>query len=456
MSDDATTSVVRGLYIGRQRPLVGMVEAYGRTASHCPALQRSAKDPGVMAPAAVDISLGARRVEQEQERECTAEDRAAWKRYRGGGRTDHASARRIMNRRYAPRALRPFRGDPDSRQGMRYAAERDFFDLRDDASVRALAREVTEHQYRDKNAEVRPVDLAGRSARQVIAAARLQQETWVALGTSSRDIHRGIPLADRTPYTVEVNGKEVEMPVCSGPDETYAAGRYRVASRHRTEEHCTAATSEHRLGMSFVKGVSSYERDVVPVLEAAMDALGGAAPGAGQRRLAELLIQFARSHSLAGAPPELSDEQREKLFKVCFLVMEKEQAQWQASFFVGHKWQLGMSVAFARLLILFREGAVTLRDVFNEYGVYSNHPKRMVDCRDLVRKRCDAVDRLYVKQKGEELTLQHAMDDLREVYGGKEVEEVEEKEEEGEGESVRQHLVQLRVSSSSSSSSSSS
>ncbi|XP_026288630.1 uncharacterized protein LOC113213709 [Frankliniella occidentalis] len=376
---------------------------------------------------------------QGQERECREADRDAWKKYRDGGRTDHASALRLVNSKHTPKQHKGFHKAHRDRherhnetQRMRYEAEWDFFNIRDQP-VRDLMRRVTEHQYRDEGADVPPpIDLTGKSARHVIAAARLQQETWLTLVRNITDVHRSIPVAHTKSFKMQTIGKKEEKFIHFGPRETYEAkfeGRaYEVESEHRTEgvdEKEVPADSIPQLGMSFVIGLNYYNNDILPDLKGIMCALGGAHPGPGQRRLADLFAQFAKSHSLAGAP-ELSDEQRDKLFKICFLIMEKEQAQWQSSFFSRFVWQLGMSVSFARLIILFREGKITLHDVFNRYGIYGNHPKikgkrnTMLESNDCVRARCDAIDQKYAWHMRRPLTKEDAEADLREVYGDEE------------------------------------
>ncbi|XP_052121225.1 uncharacterized protein LOC113213763 isoform X1 [Frankliniella occidentalis] len=106
--------------------------------------------------------------------------------------------------------------------------------------------------------------------------------------------------------------------------------------------------------------------------------------------------------------------------------MDKNQAMWQGCFFKqgpkggkGKVWRLGMSVSFARLIILFREGVIKLNDVFFKYGIYGNHDGiLMIKSNKAVTSRCDAIDEEYRKYKGRPLTLQDAKDDLRIVYGG--------------------------------------
>ncbi|KAE8747143.1 hypothetical protein FOCC_FOCC006141 [Frankliniella occidentalis] len=350
-----------------------------------------------------------------QERPCSVEDQAAWSRFWQGGCKDFPSALNLLNTKYTP--LQPHllsaQAAPFEADAMRYNAEVMLFDIRNQ-KVRELMRRITEHQYRGGAERVNPIDLSGLSAAEYIAACRLLQETWIMLAASdANNVSRGIPVPE---------GAKVVNSRCYGPREKYVAqweeGNSTVQSEHRTNSSINGQGQVDpfylpRLGDSFVKDVRTYaaiKNDLTKIMED----LGGAYPGPGQRRLADLFIQFAHSHSLAGAP-ELGKEKIDKLFKICFLIMEKEQAQWQASCFIRTPWQLGMAVSFARLVILFRDGVVQLDDMFGETGVYRVYStKKILVNYDDVRERCAAIDKKYSEHMGSEVD---ARKDLVTVYG---------------------------------------
>ncbi|XP_026288710.1 uncharacterized protein LOC113213763 isoform X2 [Frankliniella occidentalis] len=236
------------------------------------------ESPGGMAAIAggsqeVEIKEEQEPKEEEGERKCSPEDRKEWKAYRdsNSGRTKKivqegnsnthvsvdvqvfdpavaddenkrharmlASAIKLVNHRYKP-LDRVTSNNPYSPQGMRHNAELKFFDIRD-KSVRDLMRDVTKHQYRNPKdtKKPKPIDLTGKSARYVIAAERLRQETLITLCTGDI-ISSEIPYARTHPWM----GRELGL----GPEETYEAKFEGPGLKEVTEQ----VVSEHRMEIS--------------------------------------------------------------------------------------------------------------------------------------------------------------------------------------------------------------
>ncbi|XP_052132682.1 uncharacterized protein LOC127752111 isoform X2 [Frankliniella occidentalis] len=176
-----------------------------------------------------------------------------------------------------------------------------------------------------------------------------------------------------------------------------------VHCEHRTETSAAAGGAASRplfdgygvdrMGNSFVRNLGTYRR-IVRDLEEMMEAFrrGGTRKTQAHERLAHLFIQYAHTHCF-DETPELTRAQRDNLFRICFLILEKEQSQWQSACFFWGNWKLGMTVSFARLILLFKWGRITLRDIFCTFAVYSNVIMR--NCFEKVQATCEEIDKLY-------------------------------------------------------------
>ncbi|KAK3925766.1 Dynein heavy chain-like protein [Frankliniella fusca] len=290
------------------------------------------------------------------------------------------------------------------RQHFRHEAEAKFFNSHS-PGARDLMREVAGQLYRTPSSEADPIDLRGKSAGLVIAASRLLHETLITLSGSFNPVQGGKPLADTyRGIPVARTKKHYRGFLHYGPPESYtvgddASGGTAVTCEHRTDQSTDPVDQRNleRLGDSFVSDVKSYQgrNGIISVLKKILQAFIGQqqrTEAEAQEHLADLFIQYAQSHRF-DATPELTRHQRRSLYRICFLILEKEQSQWQSACFWWGKWKLGMTVSFARLIILFKWGVITIDDLFRTYAIYSKQGMR--DRNDEVKKFCDEIDTLY-------------------------------------------------------------
>lgn len=303
-------------------------------------------------------------------------------------------------------------------QRRRCKAERRFFDPRrnrNQQSLLELLRKIIETRYREQDAEpidwssssqpipVEPVSLAEVSGRMLITAERLFQQ--IVLFLSRGEPRVGLPVAFRN----------LEFRTAFGPWEVYKSGHTYIYSRHRTDA-CSppAIMRADRLGASYVKWVGSYGQ----ILDFFEDLLSRGILTT--EYLIHLLIQFSRYHIPVESDGRITRNMADDLNRIFFLLTAKEQAQWQSSiFFKWSEWDLGMAVTFARIVLLLKKGALTLRDVFGPDAPYALYCLKDMYRRNVsVRVVCKKVDRLYGEVFGRPTTAEQAHQDLREVYGG--------------------------------------
>ncbi|XP_026271870.1 uncharacterized protein LOC113202035 [Frankliniella occidentalis] len=391
--------------------------------------------------------------------------RDAWREYLQGGCTNHALARSLINREYEP--LKPLPRDncgvvdctnAEHLECLRYWAEVKFFGIRT-PRVRTLMAKIVAHRFRkgEDDDEVDAIDLSGWSAREKIAAERLFQETLIVLAGSYNE-----PLAKT--YT-GIPPEITDSPQALGPTEKYMvggptrqkknkAGKLRtrepveVCCRHRTEfldahypwpgpgpgPRAMTADDQQRMGHCYVEDVGTYaylaqnldnvmrndiedfQKDKRTQDQALWNSYMLNSPrndvsrlDYARRRLVDLIIQYAKTHELDDTPDVTMQEYRKKLFRIFYHILENEQSQWHSAAFFPGTWKLGMTVSFARIILLFRDGDIS--SLFGEFRVYSyigmkNHNKDVQDS-------CKKIDEVFMEKQRE----LDAYQDLETVYG---------------------------------------
>lgn len=314
----------------------------------------------------------------------------------------------------------------------RHQAETKFFDPKrcvKPERLIGLTNEIIAHRYNTTSQLVAPVNLDNTSARTVITAENAFLKSIVAL-TGDRNPNLGIPTAREKDWEIgDYSGK-----TGFGPVERYQVSGTEVKAEHRTKP------KRERLGDSFLPDHGTYDRSIYPLLFKLGEGIK-----ANEIQLTKFMLRYGKTHQgptleeLQVLCPEAEKNDVEEFTRVCFLVMEKEQAQWHCATKETH--QLGMAVAQAWSLIMLEAGYITMEEVFKNntlFGVYSQ--TKLVDQPKQVADSCDRINRLYLqylktkntddyftflkrhikKDKGSEcaITQEQMRQDLRYVYGG--------------------------------------
>lgn len=337
--------------------------------------------------------------------------------------------------------------DPDySKIFRRHAAETTFFNPRRNRkndTLIGLVGQIIDQRFRPPDQKVDSINVSGFSARMLITAERLFQEAVL-------DLSVGLPgnyEPDNPSYFSHTKLSISGMPVAKfefwknrkgynhfGPQELYQIGPTAMSMSHR------ANPKRERLGNCFVDGVGAYTRDISMQITTITS---NEMPK--ERDLAELMIRYAKDgqamtlYDLRRLNPALMQRDVDAFNRVCFLVMIKEQTQWHSA--VHRNYCLGMSVAYARCLILIREGFITFQDAFKNSAIFSIYShKDLLDSPSNIEASAKYIDRLYLvylqqkhktdtmsffrrhveKEKMPEcvLTRKQAREDLQQVYGG--------------------------------------
>ena len=297
------------------------------------------------------------------------------------------------------------------------------------ANIIALVEKIIDHRFNIENATSVPIDLAGISARIFISAERLFQESVVALSGSNYPL-LGIPTARKKSWNFSGRSGYTEY----GPVESYQVDKTKVRSEHRADP------KRQRLGDSFLPDLKEYDtlcRFLIRLIDDKPD---------NEKILADFMIQYGQKHKtitvgeLQSLYAEADQTHVDYFNQICFLIMEKEQSQWHSATEIH--FQLGMSVAQARSLILIKEGKLTFREVFTNnaiFGVYSQ--TGILNDVSKVALSCKYIDALYMQhlqsEKSEDhikffkkhiknhlgrptavLTREQAHLDMKQVYGG--------------------------------------
>lgn len=165
-----------------------------------------------------------------------------------------------------------------------------------------------------------------------------------------------------------------------------------------------------------------------------------------ESKLADYMIRYGKAHQpvtlteLQEIYTEADENDINQFHNICFLVLAKEQSQWHSA--KHEKWQIGMTVAQARCLIMVKEGYISFKEVFKNAALFSvySHTGLTGDGIEEVAESCKHIDELYtayLQTKNSKdyllffkkhikkdykppyiLTRKQAHEDLKSVYGG--------------------------------------
>jgi hypothetical protein len=312
----------------------------------------------------------------------------------------------------------------------RHAAERHFFDPRRSrkaAEISTLASEIIDQRYNPGTTARKSVALTKKSVRLFISSERVFQQAVVTL-TDEKNPTLGIPTARAKGWQTDYSSGATGY----GPVELYQVGDTKIESEHRTEP------KRQRLGDSFLPQHSTYNNIYFFLCRLAQDNKKK------EQQLTKFMLRYGRDHqSVTLAELQTIYDKADKsdvdeFTRVCFLVMEKEQVQWHSA--TQEDYQLGMSVAQARCLIMLEAGYISMKEAFKNntlFGVYSQ--TGIMQDPEKVAKACKHIDMLYIaylqtKRSREYLTFfkkhirsttlstlltrEQAHRDLQYVYGG--------------------------------------
>lgn len=365
-----------------------------------------------------------------------------WKTYLSGrykGNPDYESARTILKRSYSDSELPLCQKLPlqdqqsikHQRQRARYTAEWKYFERSERRKdVEKLLGKIVDQRYRDRREEGTPVNLVDVPVRRLIAAERLYQRKLIKLSGHSA----------KKPEVILV-GLDVDETLKHGPKEHFlvqsaqiiaGGSMYSVACEHRSEASNYEATAHPmRLGHKFVSNVRSYVSENVKNILDEIPELLQYCTGIDtntNRVLSGMFREFCQTHcltnrSLPNGIPNMRTRALtamiNRFLRNSFLFLFSEQSQIQsAHFFRGDKWKLGMAVSFARLVRLFEDEHITLRELFEEYALYSNKGLMKNRTFEICKENCRLIDELYQKMYPNlVLDEEQAMLDLVFLYG---------------------------------------
>lgn len=323
---------------------------------------------------------------------------------------------------YRPSFRKPFR---------RHAAETCFFKPSRSSKkdrLAELANAIIDQRF-DVTGEDDPVILEGVSGRLLITAERVFQEAVVALSGENTPM-LGIPVERESPWRISYHsGKNLY-----GPHEHYTIGSTMTKAEHRVDP------KRQRLGDSYLPEHGSYSGSIYPFI-----ARFASEERHKEQQLASWMLRYGKTHQ----PVTLEELQTINLEadlddvhgfnRICFLVMTKEQSQWHSA--TRESFQIGMTVAFARCLIMIEAGFIAFKDVLKNTAIFSIYShKKLADGLYEVKESSGYVDKMYLaylqQTHGADhvsffrrhvkrpslpecvLTRKQAHHDLQRVYGG--------------------------------------
>lgn len=283
---------------------------------------------------------------------------------------------------------------PEKREVLRrHLSEKTFFAPprnRKKEAVSALSTELIRQRYNLGNNHENPIDLTDVSSRRLITAEAVFQSATVdlmALNAYDQCDTLGFPIKRSAPWRFDhgVSGENT-----FGPVESYRCEATLIGAEHR------ANPKFERLGTSYVHEVGTYN--------AIFKFLNTITKGEPEKEqsLAAYFIRYGRKHhplsleELVALNPAMKEQDVHAFNRICFLIMEKEQAQWHTA--VSDCYHLGMTVSQARCMILLKEGVIRFADVFPngaKYGVYSQND--LLRSPGSVAQACKEIDLLYKK-----------------------------------------------------------
>lgn len=280
----------------------------------------------------------------------------------------------------------------------RHAVERHFFNpyrSKKLAQVIELAQEIIKQRFALEQTDL-PVNLTGYSVRQYISAERLFQEAMLRLsGEANPEL--GIPVRRRQAWSVGyASGANLY-----GPVEKFKVGETEIRVEHRVDP------KRQRLGDSYLPDHGTYGRDIHPFLVKLT-----AKDPEKEKTVAKFMRRYSVGHQsvsleeLKELNAGLTQDDVHKFNQICFLIMEKEQAQWHSA--DREDFQIGMSVAFARCLTMIEAGFIRFEQAFNQselFSVYSH--TGLANSLGRVAESCAYIESLYQEYLKQEHRADH-------------------------------------------------
>lgn len=317
----------------------------------------------------------------------------------------------------------------------RHSTETRFFDYQQIKNpeilkeIRGLTFELIDQRFSVDNSGAPKINLNGKSSFMLIAAERVFQEAVITLSSESKEVVLGIPRvrANNWDYGY-VSGTN-----WFGPIEHYHIGDTNIETEHRTNP------KRQRLGDSYMRQHGKYTGDIYNFLKRISNETSE-----NEKEIARYVIRYGKCYEeitveeLRTFYPDADERDVNHFNQIAFLIMGKEQAQWHSA--TDNRYQLGMSVAQARALIMLEAGFLRLEELFKNdvmFGVYSqtninNSPQKVAEA-------CNFIDELYThfilnrhqndsmrffkaqmqskEKRTAVLTRTQARDDLKYVYG---------------------------------------
>jgi hypothetical protein len=324
---------------------------------------------------------------------------------------------------------------PEERQRLRrYKAECRFFTpnrSRKISDITALAGEIIDHRFTlgDSNKQC-PIKLTGKSSRLFISAERLFQDAVVSL-SGNETPKLGVPVIRKQPWNIGGYSGSNDY----GAVEFYSVKDTIIRADHR------ANPKKERLGCCYVYGIGKYTEDVYHFLSTLTDR-----ELVKESQLAKFMIRYSRTHQtiaieeLQAIYTQATILDVKHFNEICFLILEKEQAQWHPTTLESCRW--GASIAQARCLIMIEAGFISFSEAFKNkvlFGVYSE--KDLIGNSSQVTEVCKNIEELYIEYlqykdtnpdrvrlfktnitqtsvAQQALTRKQAREDMRYIYGG--------------------------------------
>ena len=170
----------------------------------------------------------------------------------------------------------------------------------------------------------------------------------------------GIPVVRKNPWeTTYSSGHNLY-----GPVEAYTLSQTEIQAEHRVNP------KPSRLGDSYLPQHGTYSGSVYRFIRRLCNN-----ETEKEKQCAGLMLRYGRNHQSVSLEDlkQLSDEVEEsdvdRFNQLCFLVMAKEQSQWHVA--REEKFHIGMSVSFARCLIMIEAGFIRFDDALKNNALFS-------------------------------------------------------------------------------------
>lgn len=248
-----------------------------------------------------------------------------------------------------------------------------------------LVNKIIDQRYRAKYTNPEAIDLTDVSSRILITAERVYQEAVLSLSDYDTTYKLGIPKHhENHQFSTEY-----------GPVEKYQVGSTIISIAHR------ANPKRQRLGDSYIYDISTYTAQGICGF---LNKITGQDSDKASK-LARYMIRYSKNHTpvtlaeLQQIYARANNDDVHKFHRICFLILEKEQAQWHSA--TEKKFRHGMALAQARCLCLIEAGYMHFDEAFKRnddnsapvFGIYSG--TNLYGHASQMQKACEYIDKLY-------------------------------------------------------------